>query len=277
MNLALLWNNAAPATAGAPREQAAPSTPSSAASDLAWQRAMEQAQQAGMVDWFKPVASSPSTEVHSANSKEQSAAAAAVHAGADSTAVVKAVAVVARPAMQAPIAPAQSVGVPIAPVEAATFFAGADRAAKGQRAGDVQADSSEPLAPQPASLVLPAVGASKISDLAVAEDSALIAQEDVSGAPHSQAAQVPPGVDEAALQPDSATSGTPAPEAVRVYAEWRAEGVHIWIGADQNRLKAVEVLPQQLRQWLSGQGEQLGGLVVNGRNVLRIDPGGSRE
>jgi hypothetical protein len=57
---------------------------------------------------------------------------------------------------------------------------------------------------------------------------------------------------------------------LRLYAEWSAQGVRIWLGADADQVPLLNQLTQQVQQWLSSQGERLLALVCNGRTVWRV-------
>jgi hypothetical protein len=70
----------------------------------------------------------------------------------------------------------------------------------------------------------------------------------------------------ATARPQTA-SATDVPEPLRLHAEWSAQGVRIWLGADAQAGGAAPALAPQLVRWLAQQGVALLSLVCNGRTV----------
>ena len=74
----------------------------------------------------------------------------------------------------------------------------------------------------------------------------------------------------------AATSEASGPSSgpLRLYAEWTARGVKVWIGADRS-VNGADVLPL-LQRWIALRGERLLSLVCNGRSEFEA-PGADQS
>ena len=92
-------------------------------------------------------------------------------------------------------------------------------------------------------------------------------------APSTTVVHVEESVDPALPAPARASGATLASESlespVRLYAEWSAEGVRIWVGMNAGQPLQLQQLALQMRQWLSRQGERLVALTCNGHTIWR--------
>lgn len=70
----------------------------------------------------------------------------------------------------------------------------------------------------------------------------------------------------ATLAPRSGSEAERVP-AVRLHAEWAADGVRVWLGADRGQPLPLAALVNGLHSWLAGQRTRLLGVVCNGRQV----------
>ncbi len=68
----------------------------------------------------------------------------------------------------------------------------------------------------------------------------------------------------------------PAPP-VRLHAEWVAQGVMVWLGADAGATVSTPQLTQQIKHWLNGHGVQLLALVCNGKSLYSARPVNERK
>jgi hypothetical protein len=76
--------------------------------------------------------------------------------------------------------------------------------------------------------------------------------------------------------PSEASSQSSGP--LRLYAEWTARGVKVWIGADRS-VNGADVLPL-LQRWIALRGERLLSIVCNGRcefEALAVDQSSSPQ
>jgi hypothetical protein len=60
--------------------------------------------------------------------------------------------------------------------------------------------------------------------------------------------------------------------AIRVHADWSAEGVRLWLGLDATVIDQMGAIAEQVRQWMRGQGVRMLSLACNGR-LLDVDAG----
>lgn len=67
-------------------------------------------------------------------------------------------------------------------------------------------------------------------------------------------------------KPVCSFSALPAPP-VRLHAEWAAQGVMVWLGANAAATPSTPQLTQQIKHWLGEHGVQLLGLVCNGKSL----------
>lgn len=54
-------------------------------------------------------------------------------------------------------------------------------------------------------------------------------------------------------------------EAVRIHAEWTAQGVKVWLGLSASTAAHAEQVAQAIQQWLNTQGQRLISVTCNGR------------
>ncbi|RKP48420.1 hypothetical protein [Trinickia fusca] len=71
----------------------------------------------------------------------------------------------------------------------------------------------------------------------------------------------------ASTLPPSIGSDAEDPPAVRLHAEWSADGVRVWLGADRGEPVPLAALVNGLHSWLAGQRTRLLSVVCNGRLV----------
>ena len=253
---------------------------------LAWQRALEHAQDGGFAGWFgaaqAPVEAPRAPELSMARGASLQGLSASTHASAPT---FGARAQAASPGAMPQVSPR----------------AGDDRGTAAERGSrtreDVAADAvaNDVAAPSGALLASElaqawAVPVSLVSTAAEVLAAAATADEvrqlpvQMPGAPVTWLAMESPA-------PGAATPGEEVPaqdqdqdrasgervarlpprsgesEAVRLYAEWSGQGVRIWLGSDAGGQIPVAGLALQLQRLLAAQGERLLGLVCNGQSV----------
>ncbi|RAN48427.1 hypothetical protein RB25_11620 [Herbaspirillum rubrisubalbicans] len=277
MDLTLLWNNTAPAPQYRERTgNAVLADEASVANDLAWQQAMERAQQADLSDWFgvpqAPGARLPEASVEGGGGNQ----------GAADAAMVVPAATQSAPAQITSFAPAWSIGQLIRPqpneesslsAPPPFFSIRATAAAQDEMtAGGTDAAAEAPL---PVSFSLMSTQSlaglrGPVTEWPAGQSAFMSAQSGadtmVNKAESSQGADSSGLVD--ALASHHGGSGARR-EVLRLYAEWSEQGVSIWLGADRNQPLPLAQLPQQLQQWLYARGERLASLTVNGQSVWR--------
>lgn len=250
---------------------------------LAWQRALEHAQDGGFAGWFGP-AQAPVEITRSPDSLMAKGASfqglpATTHA---STPTSGAGAQAASLSVMRQVSPRASDDQRMAAVrDIQPREDGAANAVARDAAAPLRALLASELAQAWAVSVLPVSSAADVLDVPAMADEARQLPVQMPGAPVTWLAMESPvpggattsgeevpaqdgasGERVAKLPPRSGANDT-----VRLHVEWSQEGVRIWLGSDAGSQIPVAGLALQLQRLLAAYGERLLGLVCNGQSV----------